>query len=190
MKPLRTKSHFKLIVFLISCAILVVLVSFKPEKSKDFIAQGDRLFSSGRYEEANKAYIEAEFMWPPLFFDRVFQNGLKQVKEYPKKLKKEPHIFALFNPYTSNLEIQSLADRIRVMPYVFQVHTTSSGDAFEIIQKINKDRPNIIALITPGSLPASIEIILSDETQASEIEQVLRASTMIDEVTLRKDLSN
>lgn len=78
--------------------------------------------------------------------------------------------------------VQSLSADIAAMPGVARVQYRTADQNLADLKKDFEDDPEILDGLTGNPLPATVKIWLTDATQATALEQTLRARSQVDEV--------
>lgn len=103
-------------------------------------------------------------------------------------LESKPQVTAFFKNEAKQEEINNLETQIRANEKVASVKFVSKEQALEIYREQNKNDPLLLDLVTADVLPASLEISTIKIEDLQGISDILKSSTIVQEVIYQKDV--
>ena len=100
----------------------------------------------------------------------------------------QPQVTAFFKDEATQPEITALGNDLKQSGKVSELKFVSKAQALEIYKQQNKSDPLLTDLVTEGILPASFEISAVDITDLSSISDVLKKTSIIDQVLYPQDI--
>lgn len=122
------------------------------------------------------------FLSLAIFFILTFLYGMMGYVE------SRPQVTVYFQTQTSVSDIQKIKDDLLTSGKVVSVKFVSKNEAFINFQKMNKDNPLLLEMLSPDILPPSLEIFAKKPTFLPEIAEFLKKQPGIDEVDFQKNL--
>lgn len=180
----KLKFLVPVVFFLVGVVLSGSLVAIITTQATHKIAEGDRFLYTGKLLQALKNYELAQKFWPLLYRDAQLNQKIQQIKETQERIEKAPALTVFFKNDASVIEIQDLAQEIKNMIGVREVKYISKEDAFRIYTELNKDDPEIVKLVSPNILPASVEVYLSDFSIKEKLSQFAKTKTIVEEVVI------
>lgn len=173
----------KILPIIISFIIGIILSSlgavYFSSKAVKKIHKGYSLLLEGKLSQALKSYKQAQRLWPVLLYDSETNSLIKQAE---KANKKAQVINIYMKKNASELEIQSLIKDIKVINGVKEIRYISKEDAFNKYKELNKDDPELIKLVAPDLIPASLEIYLNDLLAKDKIIQLAKSKDFVENI--------
>lgn len=120
----------------------------------------------------------AQIVWPPLKFDKSYQNVLKQLDS----AEKQAVVIIYLKDSATSQEVNELMAEMRAVKGVKDVKFISKEESLAIYKERNKDHPALLELVTPNILPSYIDVYLSDFSVRDVVEQKARSRSFIEEV--------
>ncbi len=122
------------------------------------------------------------FLSLAVFFILTFLYGMLGYVE------SRPQVTVYFQTQTSESDIQKIKNDLLTSGKVVSVKYVSKNEAFTIYQKMNKDNPLLLEMVSPDILPPSLEIFATKPTFLPEIAEFLKKQPGIDEVNFQKNI--
>ena len=166
--------------FILGIALTVFLISPLITKAIKIAAEGDRSLQLYNPIVALQKYEEAQKKWPPLKYDKEFQNNVDKAEAEKGRIKEKVAVSIFLKSEASDTETQSLIEEIKTIKGVREVKFISQKEAFEIYKDINIDDPILLEFITEDILPTTIEVYLADLSVKSEVTQLAESKTFVD----------
>ncbi len=101
-----------------------------------------------------------------------------------------PQVIVYFRNTTSQEDIFKIRDELKNSGKILSIKYTSKEEAFKIYKELNKDNPLLLEMVSPETLPASLEIYAQKPIFLPEIAEFLKKQTGVDEVIFQKDTVN
>lgn len=117
-----------------------------------------------------------------LFMSLVFLYGLLGYVE------SRPQVTAYFQNKTTQEEILKIRTELINSQKVQSVKYVSKEEAFSIYQKLNKDNPLLLEMVSADVLPPSLEIFAKKPEYLAQIAEYLKKQPGVDEVNFQKDI--
>lgn len=112
--------------------------------------------------------------------------GSNQIVQY---FETRPQVTAFFKQAATNDQIQDVALRMKLKPYVENVRIISKEEALALYRERNQKDPLLLELVTADILPASVEVGGKEVASLSQISSdLLGFSDSVDEVVYHKDV--
>jgi len=94
-----------------------------------------------------------------------------------------PQIIAFLKDEATEDQINELMNRLKEDPRVSNLRFVSKEEALAIYKNITgKDNPNLVELVSPSSLPSSIEFSSVDLNQAQDLIELMKDELIVDEI--------
>lgn len=118
----------------------------------------------------------AQKEWPFFVYDKDFQNLLN----YTKEAVQRPAVLIYLKENTTEVDRLKIIEELRNVKGVKEVKFISTEDTFQRYKEINKDNPQLLNLVTPHILPASIEVYLDDYSIRGQIIKKVKEEPIVD----------
>lgn len=79
-----------------------------------------------------------------------------------EQLEQLPKAYIYLKDEATQAEVVNLMKQLKTLPGVMYVGYTSKEEALEVYKAINSHNPILLELVTPGMLPASIDVYYND----------------------------
>ena len=168
--------------FILGIALTVFLISPLITKAIRIAAEGDQNLQLDKPAVALQKYEEAQKKWPPLKYDKEFQNNVDKAEAEKGRIKEKVAVSIFLKSEASDTETQSLIEEIKTIKGVREVKFISKKEALEIYKERNKDDPLLLEFITEDILPATIEVYLDDLSVKSEVSQFSESKSFVESV--------
>lgn len=175
-----------LLSILLGVVISVFLITPLIVDAVRVAEQGDLLVAL-KPTEALEKYEEAQRKWPLLKFDQELQNQIEKAKEEKEKVKENVAVTIFLKDSASKSDTQSLTQEIEAIVGVREVKFYSKEDVYNIYKERNKDDPLLLEFVSPDILPASMEVYLDDLAVKSEVAQLAKSKTFVDNIIETSD---
>jgi len=103
-------------------------------------------------------------------------------------VESRPQVTVYFQTQTSDSDIQKIKNDLLSSGKVVSAKYVSKNEAFTIYQKMNKDNPLLLEMVSPDILPPSLEIFATKPSYLPEIAEFLKKQLGIDEVNFQKNI--
>lgn len=169
----------KIILKLIVSVILINILSLYMQWSgaMKLVDKGDVHLNNKEFSQAIQRYQEAQQKWPLLQNDKYVNKQLDTVYIFASKA-----IVIFLNVNATQSDIDSLIFESKQISGVKKVYFVSKEKAFEIYQEKYKDDPELMELVTPEILPASIEISIEDISAREKVIQLVNSKNFVEDV--------
>jgi len=174
--------------FILGIALTVFLISPLITKAIRIAAEGDQNLQLGKPTTALQKYEEAQKKWPPIKYDKEFQNKVDKAKAEKEKIKEKVAISIFLKGGVTDVKAQSLIEEIKAINGVREVKFISKEEALEMYKERNRDEPLLLEFITEDILPTTIEVYLDDFSVINEVTQLAESRTIVESVV--KEVSN
>jgi len=178
----KSKFLLPIIYFTIGAIVSGFLVAFLSTQATQKITEGDSFLYTGKLSQAIESYEKAQKLWPFLYRDSQLNQKIQQAKKAEERIKNASALIVFFKNGASEQEIQALEQEIKNITGVREVKYVSKEDAFKIYAEQNKDNPELVKLVSPNILPASLEIYLSDPSIKERVSQIAKMKSVVEEV--------
>lgn len=118
------------------------------------------------------------------FFVFTLYGSSRSISYFESK----PQVTAFFRNEAKQEEIEALEKSLKSTNKISSLKFVSKDDALNIYKEQNKDDPLLLELVTADILPSSLEISTIKIEDLSEINKMLKASTLVSEVIFQKDV--
>ena len=118
------------------------------------------------------------------FFTFLIGGSTKIVNYFESK----PQVTAFFKNEAKQSDINSLENDLQSTGKVASVKYVSKDEALKIYREQNKNDPLLLDLVTADILPASLEISALKIEDLSSISDMLKKSSVVQEVVFQKDV--
>lgn len=85
-------------------------------------------------------------------------------------------------------QIESIKSKILSTGLIDKVKYISKEDAFDIYKNLNKQDPLLLEAVTPGMLPASIEVSAKNPNDLKAISELIKSEPGIDDIRFEEDV--
>ncbi|HVZ58637.1 MAG TPA: permease-like cell division protein FtsX [Patescibacteria group bacterium] len=153
-KKLTRHVTFVLIVLVVLAVLILKTISDKK------LLEANHDLSDHQYSDAVKNYNLAFLLWP---FNRN-PDEIEQAKIAANAIRQyesSPFLIIFLNSNTSRQSSQQLQNEIEAIPGVTQTIYTSSQTTYDKYKEQNKDKPELLNLVTVDLFPASLEVKVS-----------------------------
>lgn len=99
-----------------------------------------------------------------------------------------PQLSIFFKQEASSEEINNLRKQLEATGKTQTIKYVSQEEALAIYRQQNKEDPLLLDLVTADILPASLDVQATDATYLSELSQIAKGSSVVDEVVFQKDI--
>lgn len=99
-----------------------------------------------------------------------------------------PQISAYFKDSAAQSEIDQIKAELEQTGILSSVKFVSKDQALAIYREQNKENPQLLELVTPDILPASLEISAKDPSKLGEVAQIFKSKPQVEEVVFQKDI--
>lgn len=160
--------------------ILVIISVFGLKSYSDSLRkEGQReLYETKNRKVAIGKIKFAQTIWPLLKFDKPYQNLLGQLNAIEKR--SAVNIFLKEN--TSQEDIDNLVAELQTINGVKQAKFISQEEGLKEYKEANRNEPSLLELISPNTLPQSVEVYLEDFTVRNQVEQVAKSKRFVTDV--------
>lgn len=100
----------------------------------------------------------------------------------------KPQITVFFKEETTSKQIDQLKEKLNATGRVASQKYVSKEEALEIYREQNKGDPLLLELVTANILPASLEVSATDARYLSELNNILKDDSIVEEVIYQKDI--
>lgn len=170
--------------------VLVIGLTILPiGEFNKFAQQGNRQIQS-KQETSNKltAYLDYQYAqaeWPFLKYNYWFQKKISESKTALEQYKKErPAIIVLLKGDFTQTQLDELINDVVKKNHVIDVKFLSQEEALNIYQERNKNEPLLLETVTLDYLSATIDIYMSDWSNADEIKFYLESKNFVENVVI------
>ena len=118
------------------------------------------------------------------FFTFLIVGSSKVINFFESK----PQVTAFFKDEAKQENINALEDQLNSTGKVASMKFVSKEDALRIYRQQNKNDPLLLDLVTADILPASLEIATIKISDLSSISDMLKRSSIVQEVVFQKDI--
>ncbi len=118
------------------------------------------------------------------FFTFLIVGSSKVINFFESK----PQVTAFFKDEAKQENINALEDQLNSTGKVASMKFVSKEDALRIYRQQNKNDPLLLDLVTADILPASLEIATVKIGDLSSISDMLKRSSIVQEVVFQKDI--
>lgn len=173
MKVIRNEKSYSIVIIF----LLIIICLFGLKTYSDFLRkEGQREL----YEIRNrKAGIEktrlAQTVWPPLVFDKSYQNLLKDLKA----IEQRPALTIVLKEDASNKDIEALVTELQSIKGVEQAKFIPREEAFKKYKEAYQDSPALLEMAQPNMLPQTIDVYSDDFTIGDQIEDLLKGNPAV-----------
>lgn len=99
-----------------------------------------------------------------------------------------PQVSVFFKDEVTQEQIEAMKNELLSTGQVTEVKFVSKDEALAIYREQNKEDPLLLELVTAEILPASLEISAKDPKQLSQIAEVIKGKSEVEEVVFQKDV--
>ena len=85
-------------------------------------------------------------------------------------------------------QIESIKSKVLSTGLIDKVKYISKEDAFDIYKNLNKQDPLLLEAVTPGMLPASIEVSTKNPNDLKAISELIKSEPGIDDIRFEEDV--
>lgn len=178
----KSKLSIFIIFFLFAAVLIAITTVFLSTKAKQRIAEGSLFLLEGELTQALESYKEAQKLqklWPISLYDSEINSWIERMEKAEAAQENQPvNIFMKKNATDS--EIQSLIREVRTLDGVKEVKYISKEVAFNQYKEQNKDDPELVKLVSPGLLPASILIWVDNPSLKDEIINLAKTKPFVE----------
>lgn len=100
----------------------------------------------------------------------------------------KPQVTAFFKNEAKQSDIDTLKTQLKSNSKVSNIKFVSKQEALKIYQEQNKNDPLLLDLVTADILPSSLEISTVKIEDLSSISEMLKSSSIVEEVIFQKDI--
>lgn len=100
----------------------------------------------------------------------------------------KPQVTAFFKDEAKQENIDALKDQLSLTGKIASMRYVSKEEALKIYREQNKNDPLLLDLVTADILPASLEISTSKIEDLGSISEMLKGSSIVQEVVYQKDI--
>lgn len=100
----------------------------------------------------------------------------------------KPQLTVFFKDNTPQENIESMINDFNLTGKVSSIHFVSKEEALEIYKEQNKDSPILLDLVTADILPASIEVQARKAEHLSDLTELVKNSSDVEEIVFQKDV--
>ncbi len=100
----------------------------------------------------------------------------------------KPQVIVYFKPKTDEKQIFKIREELISSGKVLSASYVSQKQAFKTYEKLNKDNPLLLEMVSPEILPPSLEINANKPNYLSELSVYLKNKKGVDEVVFQKDI--
>ncbi len=100
----------------------------------------------------------------------------------------KPQVTAFFKDEAKQENINALEDELNATGKVASIKYVSKDEALKLYREQNKNDPLLLDLVTADILPASLEISTINISDMSGISDMLKKSSVVQEVVFQKDI--
>ncbi len=115
----------------------------------------------------------------------IFSSFLNGFLNY---VESKPQVTVYFKPNTDENYIAKLKEEINQTNKVANIIYIDQKKAFEIYKNLNKDNPLLLEMVSPETMPASLEIYPKKPKYLEEIANSFKNKDNIDEVQYQADI--
>lgn len=115
----------------------------------------------------------------------IFSSFLNGFLNY---VESKPQVTVYFKLNTSEDYIAKIKEEINQMGKAVNIVYIDQKQAFEIYKNLNKDNPLLLEMVSPETMPASLEIYPKKPEYLKEIADSFKNKDNIDEVQYQKDI--
>lgn len=103
-------------------------------------------------------------------------------------LESLPQVTAFFKDEAKQEELDGLKKQIEVTGKAASIRFVSKEEALKIYKDQHKDDPLLLELVTADILPASLEVSAVKVADLSELSQIMKSSSSVEEVVFASDV--
>ena len=111
--------------------------------------------------------------------------GLQTTLKY---FESKPQVSAFLRDEIKTSEIDLIKTKIMSLGGVKGIDYISKESALEIYQKQNKDKPQLLEMVTAKTLPASLEVTTDNLEDLKKVAELLKQENMIEDVIFQEDI--
>jgi hypothetical protein len=187
----KYKLVLTLAVLLLGAILSGSIVVYLATSAMSNILAGDMLgaekYPMTHVQQMIDKYNIAQTYWPFLQYNQQFVQRKKDLEKILHLVQSKPAItIFLKTPLNSN-NVTLLTKEIQVVPGVTKVSFISQEKAFEMYRQQNKNDKLLLGLVTEGTLPASLEVYVSNQTAKTIIEKLARSKPFVSQVVKSPD---
>lgn len=105
-----------------------------------------------------------------------------------KFYESKPQAIAFFKDGTKSEDVKAIQNALAGLEKVTKIKYVSKEEALKIYQKLNKNEPALLELVTANTLPASLEVSTQSPEDLEGIAQILRKEPVVEEVLVPEDV--
>lgn len=105
-----------------------------------------------------------------------------------KFYESKPQAIAFFKDGTKPEDVKAIQNALAGLEKVTKIKYVSKEEALKIYQKLNKNEPALLELVTANTLPASLEVSTQIPEDLEGVAQILRKEPVVEEVLVPEDV--
>lgn len=111
--------------------------------------------------------------------------GLQTILKY---FESKPQVSAFLRDEIKTQEIDLLKTKISSLGGIKGIEYISKESALEIYQQQNKDKPQLLEMVTAKTLPASLEVSTDSLEGLKKVAELLKQEPMVEDVIFQEDI--
>ena len=171
-----------LFFFLIGVVLGGGFIAYITTQAFHKTTDGDSYYYVDKLSQALKNYKSAQNSWPLLYYDKKLNQRIRFIEDVLVKIEKAPALRAFFKSNVSTNEIQSFVQELQKMTGIEEVKYVSKEDAYKIYAQLNKDNQELVKMVSPDILPASLDIYLNDRLIIDKLSLFIKGKNIVEEV--------
>lgn len=167
---------FRIIPFLLLVFLLLGFIAYSTSKKlRDESFQ--QLYTLDRIKAIHN-YKLAGYIWPLLFLDSSYKNGLVLLE----RIENRPALVVYLKENTTDKEAIGLKNELQQVKGVKRVDYVSAEAAYQRYKDQNLNNPSLVALMTPSLFPGQVEVYSSDYLLWDQITQIAKNKPFVNEI--------
>lgn len=111
--------------------------------------------------------------------------GSQKILRY---FESRPQVTAFFKDEAKSEQVEALKQKLSATTKVTSLKYVSKEEALAIYREQNKDDPLLLEMVTANILPASLEVSATEAKYLSQLNEILKQDSSVEEVVFQKDV--